>query len=859
MADAQKSFLAREIASRVFAGAGFGAALGLFAIVPWSAEWSSKSVTLQWTLIGVVVGLASLAAIIVAIGSGPYWIESSSLGAIGALFAVLSIAHLFDWRIGWIGWIVAAVVCVVSGVLATSTLLDFIGWGCLAGALSYLLTGSWPFGLLIFMLALAVLVLFALLSRASASGTILLFSSITALVVALFASTHLAGHAQQMVTDRLLVNASATEIFNGSNYSDGKPVLFHPQALAVSADAEQIAILDQTGLRSAAVWIFSANSTKKAAVSVDMVAPSYTTANLYRFDDGDLSAGYTQAVSGNSGALPDALSRPDNDLVSTFNTYSMAFDGNVLYGVTPTVLWKLEPDGHLKKVRSWTNNLSRSISLLRPGELAITSTDRTTRRSSIELVDGSDPDGPSQVIRLATDDGTDLQDIYRRDAQNGYIVTSDESGTLTVIVGEQIVQWTNPDDVKYFGKLPLRGAPAAIASAAAKNSSLVLTDSTDTAYTIEDIASPKKRNESFHFRLDNKAVEQCRDAGIQASLPFDKTVLAGTASKADVLVAVRKVPGSLCTFGLWKTSFSTPSWLQLNHVEPTRVSESYAGRIVVGAIGSLSPDGRAFTAPAIDDAFFMAEDDTFRPLPVPTRKYLDSPLLAPVKLGETYWLPGSFNTKDGGTYSGMVRHTDASGWTQVTPISGVTDSTPARGQVIYVSTCTGIVEYDTSGPRSSLLLEVRGQHQNGCTPRFDPGPNASWDQSLGAPFTIAADEIRSRLLVGETKVATNGSAFASRIAQINLKTREVSSITGGDLTDLGVVPTDVNVAGNGQICVTTALEGDAGPIVVIEPNGVRKVLRVGGDYQSARFTTCAFKDNRLVAGTADGGIVRVDW
>ncbi len=861
-----RGLLIRDLFSRFFAGVGYGAALGIFALVPWTPEWASSSSVPQLAVVGVSLAVITLFAIFAAL-AGPtryliYELVVSIPSCLGAALALVTISNLLDWPSGWMTVGVSIWVCIIAALLARSSVGQFVGFACLAGAAIYIVSSSLLTAALGVLLAFLVLSGFAYLSRVGSergvglAGTLLVFATVVAATAAFVLAASTSSGAQKLATSKILVEADGHQLFDGRNYSDGKPALFNPTSLAVSADGERIAVFDYTGVRTGDIWIFTDGQARLAASSVGLTAPTYTSAQLYEYGDGDLAQGMSNAFSGNDGAVLDSTFGPARaPTASAIGTRSLAFEGDTLYGVTPTGLWRLADGGGLETVKSWPEFRDRQVTSVEPGLLMVTSTDSDGLRSQVELIDVSDGEPSSSAVQFTDADGVDLQDKHRREGQAGYVISGDGTGSVTALVGSRLFTWSKGGEIRELGLLPLQGRPS-VDEISAKGSALAVVESNGVSYTVDDIVADRSISRSRHFG-NNDALEECREAGLQSRLPFGGQVATAFAADADVVVSLRR-PNNNCTTELWQSGITTPNWRALNHVAPKRQESSYTGRLVVGAISSLNADVSAFSSAAMNEVLTVDGSGAFRPSPAPARQFIDSPLIAPVRADDREWLGGRFVSKDAKEdYSGLVYASpDGNVWTKAKEIRAITDLTVANSE-IYLSTCTGIMKYGPAARELDEVMHVHGQPED-CAVRHDPGPTSAWGNTLGTPFAIAADPDRRRLLVGEMKSTPTGSTVIVRIAQIDLPTGKLSPLRGGDLSDLGVVPVDVNVSRSGRVCATTAVAGSAGPLVIVESDGARKIVRLRGSFAQSRLLTCAWKGDELVAGTADGQLVRVE-
>ncbi|MBY6382368.1 DUF4401 domain-containing protein [Rhodococcus erythropolis] len=829
---------------------------GLAAWLPWWLHSDGADTSRQQVIVLLGAGILAVVALGLAYLRTPKGIEwnhgSTLLPATTALLTLAFTANrlgadlLSPWTIGTIALIVLALVELLTFVWApvlalaiSPTLLAVVWWG------------TSPLPLAIGALT-SILVLAALWYFSSGDGWAPLVVGLT--VIGLVAVSTMIGvafpkhsPAISATLARAMIHPEVSVLQDSANFGDTQPILPWIRAIAASDSGTTMALVTPHST-TAELWKFDSTGADPLVVGRSASTP---TGRPLLPDDADTK--YADRITESLGGTEDSRA-------ALPATRALAFDGDTLYGLSDTTLWRLEGTNTIRTVHRWDSAATRSFAVIAPTTAAVLtkSPNNDYTLDFFNLEDGTVLGSPT--LPPHHDNEADEQR-----ATTGYVgPTATSEGKFLLFFDTRLQEFSPSEDYTTLTAAPLDvsfSAEYAISKIEAGKDRLMVTTPSGTTILYDNFrgSSPLPQSPKINTETPKPGCAARADA---TSISY-AGIFRGTFSPDGSQMAVVQNVAQCTDTLLATTTDGDAPWIALNRVQPRGGPAPHStDRYVLGPLAATSNDSSVAIAPFTLSFIERDDDGAYQVRKLPPRRYFNSSIYAFAPVGDTYWAAGHFVTESEpeGEWA-LLLGTDGN-WVPAPAFQGVRDPgrnvrdiTAYSDQSAIVAFCDEIRIYNLTD-QSTTPVFTRTSARSNCDRKTDPGPIESWPSTVGIPqavdVAVAADS-ENVLYVADTKSTPDGSTVWFGITAINPKTGAAAPLPGADLTDLHAAPIDVAVSETGNVCIATAHADRFGPLTVVIDGRLRLV-----DTDTSEITGCGWNGNSIVATTAAGEVIQYD-
>ncbi|MHC6214668.1 hypothetical protein [Rhodococcus ruber] len=645
---------------------------------------------------------------------------------------------------------------------------------------------------------------------------------------------------------RAVLHPQASVLHDGANFDDAQPILPGIIAVAGSDDGTTAAIVG-TAPATAELWTFDNSGARRLVVGRSAKTPA---GQSLLPDDGDTKYAARIAEALNGGA---------DTRASLPSTMQLAFDRDTLYGLTGTVLWRLDGTGTIRTVHRWDTDAIRTFAVISPGTAAVLA---------------KSEDGNYALDFLALDDGTVLgspdlpphhDDAGEKRATTGYIgPTATGEGKFLLLFDKKLHELSPSEDYSTLTVTPLANefsADYAISAIHAGKNRLMVTRPNGSTVVYEDFRSTEVSPESPKI-TSGASMPRCASRMDTTSISSSGIPQGGFTPDGSRMVVVQNVDS--CTGVLLSAAVDGPApWIALNRSQARPSPEQNStDRYVLGPLVPAAKDGSSAFNPRMSTLVEKNGHGAYRTQELPPRPYFSSSIYALNPVGNDYWAAGYFRTESKPDGEWVLVTESKGNWVPAPEFPGarkpgvyVRDIAAYSDHSAVIAFCDEIRIYNPID-QSTTPVFTRSTGRSNCDRKTDPGPVEAWQSTLGIPQAIdvvRGDSSNPVIYVADTKSTLDGATVWFGISMIDPRTGAIAPLPGADLTALRAAPIDVAVSENGQVCIATVHADRYGPLAVVSDGRLRLI-----DTDDYQVTGCGWNGTTLVATTAEGTIVQYD-
>ncbi|MGZ0145374.1 hypothetical protein [Rhodococcus qingshengii] len=646
---------------------------------------------------------------------------------------------------------------------------------------------------------------------------------------------------------------------NSTGFDDDAPVMWSPTSAAVNGNGA-IAVLDSLGSQKYVLWRMDPSGSWTHI----NVSPAFR-----RPDGADLFLS-EHSESSQTPDVRDGLAAQSNQaaVADVGDRGTIAFNGDDIFGVANTALWKLGESGIEIVATPWTKQADRrAIAINSAGRAAVVSQYRPTDNDesytvAVELVDLSSGELTPVDFTAgipATSGGAAVPSVseVRSDqwAPLGVSVLPDDS--FVTMVGNVPVGFDSSGTRRSLVSSAFGGPTDAYSSFKISGDMLALGMSARTLMPrftyangmIELINNNQGQNtETHNIDAQDKNSLRCgaRGTTVPVMLTASPFVVANGAADTPSVVVTH---GYACSAGVWRNETGKAEWSLLNTTEdfytnplPTRAAMTgltygpfdYEGSTAIQS--SALSAGMKITGGGTEFAVRNPSN------PAGTGSTWMRRIIATVRDSATTWLLGNSlgeGWEDGPGDASLFQSLPDGTWQRVMPVDGATAMVMTTDNSLIISSCSGISEVPVkpltdilnsndataaAGLVKSIAATPASWEPDAAGCSIDPQPESfDAEQRLGLVHTIATDaQAPGEIIAGHSVLAAD-QRWHHLISRVDRTTGEVRPFSQSSIDRDHLIPVQIASRDDGALCVATLTADGPGPLYYLTKDGAREV------------------------------------